>query len=126
MEGEVIKAILYNRDGTVDYVLDNEKLNEILEPYSSNAIKIAKIQEDNMYKKYGIIPDHIYNFQFSNGSNINGIIMNFDSNTFCIRGVKGMYIVKRSELDSMYPSKMIKNLWEESRVKYLESFIETI
>ena len=32
MEGEVIKAILYNRDGTVDYVIDNEKLNEVLEP----------------------------------------------------------------------------------------------
>jgi len=125
MEGEVIKAILYNKDGTVDYVIDKEKLKEVLEPYSSNKIKITKIQEDNMYKKYGIIPDHIYNFQFNNGLNIYGIIMNFDSNIFCIRGVKGMYIVKRSELDSMYPSKRTKDKWEESRVEYLESFVET-
>ena len=126
MEDEVIKSVLYNRDGTVEYVIDNEKLNKILEPYSSNTIRIAKIKGDNMYKKYGIIPNQIYNFQFSNGSNINGIIINFDSNTFCIKGVKGMYIVKRSELDSMCPSKISKDKWEESRVKYLESFIETI
>ena len=37
-----------------------------------------------------------------------------------------MYIVKRSELDSMCPSKISKDKWEESRVKYLESFVETI
>ena len=36
MEGEVIKAILYNRDGTVDYVIDNEKLNEILEQFMND------------------------------------------------------------------------------------------
>lgn len=86
--------------------------------------KITKIQEDYMYKNFGIIPDHIYNFQFSNGSNINGIIMNFDFNTFCIKGVKGMYIVKRSELDSMCTSKISKDKWEESRIKYLESFVQ--
>ena len=88
--------------------------------------EINKIQEDYMYKNFGIIPDHIYNFQFRDGSNINGIIMNFDSNTFCIKGVKGMYLVERTKLDSVYPSKISKDKWEESRVKYLESFIETI
>ena len=63
MEDEVIKSVLYNRDGTVEYVIDNEKLNKILEPYSSSTIKIAKIQEDNMYKEYGIIPNQIYHFE---------------------------------------------------------------
>ena len=87
--------------------------------------EINKIQEDYMYKNFGIIPNHIYNFQFRDGSNINGVIMNFDSNTFCIKGVKGMYMVERTKLDSVYPSKMIKNLWEESRVEYLKSFVET-
>ena len=85
---------------------------------------VTKIQEDYMYKNFGIIPDHIYNFQFRDGSNINGIIMNFDSNTFCIKGVKGMYMVERTKLDSVYPSKMNRNIWEESRTQYLESFIE--
>ena len=88
--------------------------------------EINKIQEDYMYKNFGIIPDHIYNFQFRDGLNIYGIIMNFDSNTFCIKGVKGMYLVERTKLDSVYPSKISKDKWEESRVKYLESFIETI
>ena len=123
MEDEVIKSVLYNRDGTVDYVIDNEKLNEVLESSLSNTIKISKIQGDNMYKRYGIIPDHIYHFELSYGSSINGIIMNFDCNTFCVMGVKGMYIIKRSDIDSMYPSKMSKDKWEESRIKYLESFV---
>ena len=86
--------------------------------------EINKIKEDYMYKEFGIIPDHIYNFQFRDGSNINGIIMNFDSNTFCIKGVKGMYMVERTKLDSVYPSKMNRSIWEESRIQYLESFIE--
>ena len=51
--------------------------------------------------------------------------MNFDSNTFCVMGVKGMYIIKRSDINSMYPSSMSKDKWEESRIKYLKSFIET-
>ena len=50
-----------------------------------------------------------------------GIIMNFDSNTFCVMGVKGMYIIKRSDINSMYPSSMSKDKWEESRIKYLKS-----
>ena len=86
---------------------------------------INKIQEDNMYKKYGIIPDHIYHFGLSYGDSINGIIMNFDSNTFCIKGIKGMYIIKRSDIDSMLPSKISRYKWEESRIKYLESFVNT-
>ena len=85
---------------------------------------VIKIQEDNMYKNFGIIPNNIYNFQFRDGLNINGIIMNFDSNTFCIKGVKGMYMVERTKLDSVYPSKISKDKWEESRTQYLESFIE--
>lgn len=88
--------------------------------------KITKIQEDNMYRTYGIIADHIYHFELSYGSSINGIIMNFDSNTFCVMGVKGMYVIKRSDIDSMYPSKISRDKWEESRIKYLKSFIETI
>lgn len=35
MKGNVIKSVLYNRDGTVDYVFDNEELNKILEPFIS-------------------------------------------------------------------------------------------
>ena len=85
---------------------------------------VIKIQEDYMYKNFGIIPNNIYNFQFRDGLNINGIIMNFDSNTFCIKGVKGMYLVERTKLDSVYPSKISKDKWEESRIEYLESFIE--
>ena len=85
---------------------------------------VIKIQEDHMYKNFGIIPNNIYNFQFRDGLNINGIIMNFDSNTFCIKGVKGMYMVERTKLDSVYPSKISKDKWEESRTQYLESFIE--
>ena len=85
---------------------------------------VIKIQEDYMYKNFGIIPNNIYNFQFRDGLNINGIIMNFDSNTFCIKAVKGMYMVERTKLDSVYPSKISKDKWEESRTQYLESFIE--
>ena len=87
---------------------------------------INKIKNDSMYRTYGIIADHIYHFELSYGSSINGIIMNFDSNTFCVMGVKGMYIIKRSDINSMCPSNMSKNIWEENRTKYLESFIETI
>ena len=86
--------------------------------------KITKIQEDYMYKEFGIIPNQVYHFELKDCTSINGIIMNFDFNTFCIKGVKGMYIVKRSELDSMCPSKISKDKWEESRTQYLESFIE--
>lgn len=35
----VIKQILCNPDGTVDYVLDNHKLDEILDKYSSRTTK---------------------------------------------------------------------------------------
>lgn len=115
MESKITKTILYDVDGTV---------HRALKTYLNNASKITKIQEDSMYENFGIIPNHIYNFQFKKGLNIYGIIMNFDSNTFCIKGIKGMYIVKRSELDSVSPSNMSMNEWEESRKKYLESFIE--
>ena len=47
MEGEVIKSILYNRDGTVDYVIDNEKLNKILEPYSNKPNNKLKFKLPN-------------------------------------------------------------------------------
>ena len=86
---------------------------------------IDKTQDDDMYKKFGIIQNQIYHFELKDCTSINGIIMNFDYNTFCVMGVKGMYIIKRSDIDSMCPSKISKDKWEESRVKYLESFIET-
>ena len=159
MEGEVIKSILYNRDGTVDYVFDNEKLNDILEQDSNisnnklsfklpngdikeisikldnrsysvnskedkNIEEINKIKEDSMYRTYGIITDHIYNFELSYGGGVKGIIMNFNSNTFCIMGVDGMYIIKRNDIESMRPSKISRDKWEESRTRYLESFVK--
>jgi sRNA-binding regulator protein Hfq len=86
---------------------------------------VTKIQEDYMYKNFGIIPNQLYNFQFKNGLNIDGVIMNFDSNTFCIKGVNGMYMIVRGDIDSVYPSKISKDEWEESRLQYLKSFIET-
>ena len=88
--------------------------------------EIAKIKEDNMYKEYGIIHNQIYDIKLIYGDSIKGVIMNFDSNTFCIKGIVGMYIVKRTDIDSMYPSDTSRNIWEESRKEYLESFIETI
>lgn len=29
----VIKCVLYNKDGTVDYVFDDAKLNEVIAPF---------------------------------------------------------------------------------------------
>ena len=105
-----------------------EAYENYLEDFNDEQIdkEITKIQEDNMYKEFGIIPNQIYHFELKDCTSINGVIMNFDSNTFCIKGIKGMYIVKRSELDSMYPSKISKDKWEESRIKYLESFVQAI
>lgn len=30
---DVIKYVLYNKDGTVDYVFDDAKLNEVIAPF---------------------------------------------------------------------------------------------
>ena len=40
--GGVIKCVLYNKDGTVDYVFDNDKLNEIITLFINNKIKEIK------------------------------------------------------------------------------------
>ena len=87
---------------------------------------VDKIKESYIYHEFGIIPNQIYHFEFKDGTSIDGIIMNFDFNNFCIKATKGMYMVGRNKLDSVYPSKISKAQWEESRLEYLKSFIEYI
>ena len=53
MEGNVIKAILYNKDDTVDYVIDNEKLNEILEPYKRVEIYVVYLDDKPLSRDTG-------------------------------------------------------------------------
>lgn len=46
MQDKVIRGVLDNRDGTVDYVIDNEKLNSVLESFLNNENSIKdKINE---------------------------------------------------------------------------------
>ena len=33
----IIKGVLYNKDGTVDYVFDNAKLDEVIAPFENEA-----------------------------------------------------------------------------------------
>ena len=73
-----------------DYGCCPEAYESYLEEFKEEQMEeaINKIKEDSMYKTYGIIPNQIYNFELNDCTEINGIVMNFDANVFCIKGVK--------------------------------------
>ena len=88
--------------------------------------EINRIKESYMYENFGIIPNQIYNFQFKDGIRVDGVIINFDSKTFFIKGVVGMYMIVKNDIDSVRPSETSRNIWEESRTEYLKSFVQPI
>ena len=46
MEQSIIKGVLHNKDGTVDYVIDNKVFEEVVKPFQSDFGKSYKIAMD--------------------------------------------------------------------------------
>ena len=85
---------------------------------------ITKIKESKLYKVYGIIPNQVYDFEFEDGTHIDGIVMNFDGNQFCIKSNKGIYVIERRRVNYMYPSEISRLEWEEKCLKCFEDIIK--
>ena len=46
MEKSIIKGVLHNKDGTVDYVFDNDIYEEVIKPFQSNYNTLYQIAWD--------------------------------------------------------------------------------
>ena len=85
---------------------------------------ISKIKNDYLYNRFGIIPNQVYKFELEDCTTIHGIIINFDANQFCVKGNRGLYIISRPDIKSLYPIEINQSKWEKSCLESLKDVID--
>lgn len=85
---------------------------------------IDKTQDDDMYKKFGIIQNQIYFIKLKDDDRIiQGCILNFNYSKYFIKAYDGHYVVDIDEIKLLKPSNLTKEKYEEKCLKYLEKHV---
>src|SRR5574344_1087160 len=107
------------RDGSVFYITKEGRI-EMSKLFINNQ-DIDKIQNDDMYKKFGIIKNQIYFIKLKNDDKIiQGYILNFNYSKYFVKAYDGHYVVDIDEIELLKPSNLTKERYTEKCLKHLE------